>query len=148
MAREKISLIPDELKEVKHIENMIQSGEINKDNFHQLSPIHQQEVNKILFDMAESQINLSQGVSAIEFVLFAYIRIMSKQAKGLALSAEDKKVEEGLNRVLELHQITDGNTSIDDWLFNYMEYAEAASVQILGNRSEHINRKREVTGNI
>lgn len=148
MARERISLVPEEEKEVKQIKSMIESGEINTDNFHELPLELQKEVSRILFEMAESQINLAHGVSALEFVTFAFIRLMQKQVKGLPLSAEDKIIEEKLNRILDLHQITNKETYMDDWLFDYLEYAEAISKDVLKNRKDHIERKKKVIGRV
>ncbi|MBR3118521.1 MAG: hypothetical protein IKF29_04700 [Oceanobacillus sp.] len=148
MVREHISFIPAEKKEQKQIESMIKTGEINHSNYKTLTPGQQEEVNEILFNIAESQITLSQGVSAVEFVLYAHIRLMRKKVEGIALSAQDKKIEEGLQKVLDLHEITTENIAIDDWLFDYMSYAENAAKKILKNREEHVLRKRDVTGQV
>ncbi|CDQ41797.1 hypothetical protein [Virgibacillus salexigens] len=146
MTRERISLISDDDKKMQQLEDRILSGEINKNNYEQLNLTQQNEVNRILFEIAEEKINLSKGVSAVEFVLFAFIRLISKQVNGVAMTAEDKKIEAGLQKVLDLHEIYNENISMEKWLFNYMEYAETAAIKILGNREDHIQRKKGVTG--
>lgn len=148
MARQRISLVSEEVKEIKTIESRIRAGEINAENFDQLSPEEQQEVNRVLFDIAARQVNLAQGLSAVEFVLFAFIRLTNKRVKGLALTAEERKLEEKLQAILDTHEITDEELSINNWLFDYMDYALHAAETILPNRREHIERKKRVTGRI
>lgn len=146
MAREKISLVPDELKEQKQIESMIQSGEINKNNFDKLNSKEQKEVSRVLFQIAANKLKLEQGISAVEFILFSFMRITNKKVSGLPLSAEDKVIEEKLNRILEMHEITNQSMSIKDWLVDYLDYAYDTSEYVLQNRKDHIQRKKHITG--
>lgn len=146
MARERISLVPEEVKTEKQLRSMIETGEITAENFYTLPQEEQRKVKDILFEIAASQINLAQGVSAIEFVLLSYIRIMNKKVNGLALSAEEKMIEEKLEKIYEAHEITNESVSIHDWLFDYLDYAYNTTLQVMKNRKEHISRKKKVTG--
>jgi len=148
MARERISLVSDEIQKEEKIRNDINSGLITKDNYNNLSLEDQEKVNEILFEIAEENINLAQGVSAIEFVLFAYIRLSRKESKGLSLTAEDKLIEKELDEILDTHEITSRNVYKKDWLFDYLAYAQHAANKILQNRKEHIERKKSTTGKV
>lgn len=146
MARELISLVPDKERYELTLEARVLSGEITAENFNELPEEEQKYVNSILFKMASDQIEPNQGTSAIEFILFAFMRITNKKVNGIGLTAEDREIEEGLNRILQSHQITNSQTFKKDWLFDYMQYAEVKSTEFLKNRLEHIERKKQVTG--
>lgn len=148
MPRQRISLVPEEVKQEKTIEAKIQSGEINATNFSTLTLEEQAQVNKILFNMASKKVVPNQGASALEFTLFAFMRIMTKKMNGMSLTADEKEIETGLNNIMNLHEITNTNLAKSDWLFDYMAYAEAKAVEILANREEHITRKQQVTGQV
>lgn len=146
MARERISLVPEEVKKEVTLESRIRSGEINAENFSHLSPEEQSQVNSILFKMASSKIDPNQGASALEFVLFGFIRIMNKKVNGLALTEDEKEIEASLGRITGMHEMTNSAVAKADWLFDYMQYAEVKSAEFLQNRKEHIERKTQVTG--
>lgn len=146
MARERISLVPEEVKKEVTLESRIRSGEINAENFSLLSPEEQSQVNSILFKMASSKIDPNQGASALEFVLFGFIRIMNKKVNGLALTEDEKEIEASLDRITGMHEMTNPEVAKADWLFDYMQYAEVKSAEFLQNRKEHIDRKTQVTG--
>lgn len=148
MARQRINLVPDDEKEEFVLTQQILNEEINTDNFNQL-PIEQQEkVKQILFKMAANKIEPNMGASVLEFIVFAFMRIAYKKIKGLSLTSEDKKIEAFLERIFNLHEITNDDIYMKDWLFNYLEYAETKAVKILENRQEHIKRKKKIVGNI
>lgn len=146
MARERISLIPDEVRSELTLEARIRSGEINPGNFNELSQEEQEKVNGLLFKMASEKIEPNQGLSAIEFILMGHLRIIAKKVDGLALSEDDIAVEESLNRIMAMHEITNPDMAKADWLFDYMQYAEVKSAAFLQNRKEHIARKAQITG--
>jgi hypothetical protein len=146
MARQRFSLVPDEVKQELILESKIRNGEINPDNFHQLTPEEQKKVQEILFRIASDKVNPNIGASTLEFVVFAFMRIAYKQLKGLALTAEDQEIKESLERIMQMHQITNDNISKQDWYFDYMKYAEEKAQAILKNREEHIERKRQIMG--
>jgi hypothetical protein len=148
MARQRISLVPDEVKQKATIEARIRSGEINPENFSTLSPEEQVQVNEILFKMASEKIEPNQGLSAVEFVLFGFMRIMNKKANGMALTEDELAIEASLNRISAMHDITNTSKAKSDWLFDYMGYAELKSAEFLNNRKEHIRRKQQVTGTV
>ncbi len=146
MAREKVRLVSDEDLKEKEIRNMISREEINQNNFDDYPEEIKRKVKEILFKTASEKVSLPQGLSSLEFVLLSYIRIMNKKVKGLALSAEDKKIESSLNRILEMHEITSSQILIDDWLFDYMHYAEKITEEVLDNRKNHYSLKKHIIG--
>ena len=146
MARQRISLVSEEVKQSLNLESRIRSGEINADNFSDLPSAEQSEVNNILFNMASEKINPNQGASAIEFTLFGFMRIMTKKVQGMSLSEDEKNIEETLNRMMMFHELSNPSVRKSEWLFDYMAYAEKKEKEILGNRKEHITRKQQVTG--
>lgn len=148
MARQRISLVPDEVKKQETLESRILSGEINASNFAELSPEDQKQVNQILFKMASEKVDPNVGVSSLEFLIFAFMRIANKKLNGIPLNSEDLIIQESLNQILEMHEITNDNISKENWLFDYMAYAVANAEQILENRKEHIQRKQQVTGKV
>jgi hypothetical protein len=148
MARQRFSLVPDEVKQELVLESKIRNGEINPENFHQLTPEEQKKVHEILFKIASDKVNPNIGASVLEFVVFAFMRIMNKKVNGLALTAEDLEIKKSLDRIMEMHQITNDNISKQDWYFDYMAYAEEKAQAILQNREEHVNRKRQVIGEV
>jgi hypothetical protein len=148
MARTRMSLISEEAQQEAILEQKIRTGELHADNFNQLSPEDQEKVNIILFKIASETINPNKGASVLEFVLFAYMRLMNKKMNGEYLNSEDVGIQDSLNRILAEHEITNTNIYRADWLFDYMDYAEYQAQEILKNRKEHIERKKSVTGQI
>ncbi len=146
MARQKISLVSDDVKREVSLESRIRSGEINPDNFKDLSEEEQYQVNAILFKIASNEIEPNHGVSTLEFIMFAFMRIMMKKVNGLSLSADEKEIEQSLQNIMNMHQITNTKVRKSDWLFDYMGYAEAKSQEFLANRERHIERKKNTTG--
>ena len=146
MARERITLVPDEVKEKMDLEGRILSGEITAENFNELTPEEQTEVNALLFKMASEKIEPNQGSSTLEFVLFGFMRVAMKRMNGMSLTEDEKEIEEGLKRIMSMHQITDTTLYKSEWLFDYIGYAEMKAAEILRNRKEHIDRKQQVTG--
>lgn len=147
MAVERIELISDQEKTAINIRASIQDGTINKDNFDQLDEKTQSVVKDILFTMSTEKIDSSEGASTLEFILMAFIRIANKKMNGRSLNSEDVKIEEALNTILQMHEITNG-TPRKKWLFDYMGYAQYKTMQFLNNRKEHIIRKMKVTGKV
>lgn len=148
MARQHISFLSDEQKQVISLEARIQSGEITSENFSELSETEQTQVHKILFDMAAEKVNPNKGASALEFTLFAFMRVMTKKVQGMSLTEDEKQIDESLTRIMGLHQITNDAVSKSQWDLDYMRYAETKALEILSNRKEHLSRKQEVIGNL
>lgn len=146
MARERISLIPEAVQEERSIESKIRSGEINPEIFATLPPEEQSKINGILFKMASSGIDSNQGVSALEFITLSSIRLLFKMVNHQGLTDDDMKIKASLDRIFKQHELLNSDVSMEDWLFDYMGYAEYKSGEILNNRKEHIERKIEVTG--
>lgn len=146
MARERILLVPEETMEEKLIESRIKSGEINPEVFATLSQEEQSKINAILFKMASSGIDSNQGVSALEFITLASIRLLFKMVEHQGLTDDDLKIKESLNRIFQQHELLNSDVAMEDWLFDYMGYGEHKSAEILRNRKQHIERKLEVTG--
>lgn len=148
MARQRISLVNEEVKQELNLEAKIKSGEINAENFATLTADDQAKVNKTLFKMASDKINPNQGASVLEFTLFAFMRIMTKKVNGMSLTADEKEMETSLNNIMNLHEMTNTEVAKADWLFDYMGYAELKAGEILQNRKDHIARKQQVTGQV
>ena len=148
MAVQRFNLLPEEEQKKEDLVSKIKRGEINPDNFSELPEGEQEKVNDILFDMASSQIDSNEGASTLEFILMSFIRIAYKKMNNVSLNSEDVKVEESLRRILNMHQITNEKVAMKDWLFDYMSYAEYKTAQFLQNREEHIERKKNVTGEV
>lgn len=148
MARERIVLISEEVKKEVTLESKIRSGELDFEKYKTLPDEEKKTVIEMLFKLASEKIDPHQGNSTLEFILFGFMRLMNKKVKGLSLTQEDKSIEESLNRILEMHDITNMNKLRSDWLFNYMGYAEKKSEEILQNRQEHVHRKTRITGKV
>lgn len=146
MARERIALVADEVKREDDIRRQIETGEMNPEVYATLSDDEKTAVSNILFEMSSEKIEPNQGTSALEFILFAFMRITNKKLAGMSLTAEDQEVEDALQTILGNHQITDDTTPKADWLFDYMSYAQAKSAEFLQNRAEHIDRKKSTIG--
>ena len=146
MARERIVLIPEEEQEERVIEAKIKSGEINPETFSGMSATDQSKVNGILFKIASSGIDSNQGVSALEFITLSSIRILFKLVEKRGLTEDELKMKTSLDRIFKQHELLNDEVAMADWLFDYMGYAEFKSAEILKNRKDHIERKKEVTG--
>ncbi|MCD7910940.1 hypothetical protein KC480_05295 [Bacillus velezensis] len=148
MPRERVVLISDEVKKEVALESQIKSGELDFNKYSTLPEEEKKKVMEILFKIASEKVDPHQGNSALEFILFGFMRIINKQVKGLSLTQEDKNIEESLNRIFEMHDITNKNKLRSEWLFDYMGYAEKKSEEILQNRQDHVLRKTRITGNV
>jgi hypothetical protein len=148
MARQRFSLIPEDTKQEVILESKIRNGEIHADNFHELDPEEQKLVQKILFKMASEKVEPNIGASCLEFVLFAFMRLMHKQWNGIPFNEDDKAIQESLQRIMNMHQITNYQIPKQDWFFDYMAYAEEKAREILKNREEHVQRKLQVIGEV
>lgn len=148
MARQRISLIPDEqLKEIT-LRQQIGTGEMTPEIFAQLDPDEKRQVDGILFKMASEKVEPNQGISVLEFVVFGFIRIMTKKISGIGLSEDEMEIEKGLQAIMKIHEVTNDSVPRKDWLFDYMQYAEAKAIEILNNRREHIERKKQTIGQV
>jgi hypothetical protein len=148
MARERISLIPEEMKQQLSLEQRIINGDINPDNIQILSVEEQKQVGEVLFKIASEKVEPNQGTSALEFILFAFMRIMMKKVNGQALTSEDRQIEQELNNIINMHELSSGKVARSNWLFDYMGYAQLKANEFLRNREEHIERKKKVMGNV
>jgi hypothetical protein len=147
MARERISLVPDEVKREQVLKQQLLDGEMTPEVFQTLDPEEQGLINEILFKISSEKIEPNQGISALEFILMSFIRITNKKVNGMSLTAEDQAVEDSLNRILAMHEITN-ETPKASWLFDYMAYAEYKSQEFLNNRKEHVERKKKTIGEV
>ncbi len=148
MGRERITLITEAEATKVNYRKQIESGEMNPEEYNALSKEEQLIVTDVLFEMSSEKISPNQGTSALEFILFAFIRITNKKISGISLSPEDIEIEEQLKRITMNHQITSDNVSKNEWLFDYLSYAEYKSAQFLENRKEHIARKISAIGEV
>jgi len=148
MAREKFSLITEEERKEAAIRAKIKNGQINPEVYATLPEEEKTMISNILFKMASDRAEPNVGVSTIEFVLMAFIRLTTKKLSGMSLNAEDKEIEAALNRIYSMHQITDGKTPKSEWLFDYLEYAEYNASKLLQNRQEYVKQKMRLLGEV
>lgn len=146
MARQRFQLTSNETLEKQQILHGIQSGTFSKEDFNDLSPEKQKEVNDLLFELSASGINLFHGTSALEFIVISALRIMFRYKENTPLSEDDRMLESFLEDILKRHELGNSDVASADWLFDYLSYAKFKTDQILLNREEHIERKRKVTG--
>jgi hypothetical protein len=146
MSRERISLVPDEVKHDLTIRQQILTGEMTPEKFATLSEAEKAQINEILFKIASEKVEPNVGVSVLEFILFGFMRIMVKKMSGETLTEEDQEIEASIDRIMTGHEITNGVTPKANWLFDYMMYAEYNATKLLENRLEHINRKKTTIG--
>ena len=145
MARERFNLISDQEKEVQDLRTAIKEGVITKENFEKYDTATQEKIKNILFEISTENIDANEGASTLEFILMSFLRIAMKKMDGEPLEAEDLIIEDELRTIMRLHDITNG-TARSQWLFDYMSYAQYKTSQFLSNRKEHIERKKNVTG--
>ncbi|WP_067923557.1 hypothetical protein [Alicyclobacillus shizuokensis] len=147
MAREVFSLVSDEVRQETVLRYQILNGQITPEVYATLDPDTQAKINKILFDIASEKSDPNIGASCLEFVLFTFMRLMLKRLNGEAFTDEDMGIQEGLNQILAMHEITNG-TPRSEWLFDYLLYTQAKAQDFLQNRKEHIERKKAVIGDV
>lgn len=148
MPRERITLIDESTNHELVLRQKILSGKITPEIFEKMPPEEQKKVMNILFQISSEKVEPHVGVSTLEFIVFAFMRLMYKRIHGMSLTAEDMQIEKDLKDILEMHQITNLDVSRKDWDFDYMQYAKAQSSRILNNRKQHVERKRNVTGHV
>lgn len=144
MAVERIQLVPDEVLKKETIKEKVLKGEITKENFDDLSEDEQEKVKDILFDMASEEINLFHGVSSLEFILMGTLRVINKQMNNIALTETDEYIKDTLSRITEKHELSNTNFAKEDWLMDYMAYAEGNATKILENRMNYLSQKRSI----
>jgi hypothetical protein len=147
MARQRITLVPDEVKQETNLREQILTGEMTPEVFATLSPEEQAKVNEVLFKIASEKVDPNKGASALEFILFAFMRLVNKKLNNLSLNQEDLEVQDALNQILAMHEITN-ETPKANWLFDYMSYAQAKAQEFLENRREHVQRKLSTIGEV
>lgn len=144
MTVQKIQLVPDEILNEQNLKERVMRGEITKDNYETLSEKEQNKVKDILFDIASENVNIYHGASSLEFILIGALRIIKREMNGLPLTETDLEIKESLDRILEMHELGNENSSKENWLMDYMGYAEAKSKKFLDNRKNYINSKRSI----
>ncbi|SFJ65880.1 hypothetical protein SAMN02799624_05422 [Paenibacillus sp. UNC496MF] len=148
MARERISLVPEEVKTEATLRSKIESGELNAESYAVLPADEQELVNKILFDIAAEKVNPAVSASILEFTLFSFMRVVMKRLDGMSLTAEDEEVLAGIKTVMGTHEITNGQTLKANWLFDYLGYASENAKAILANRADYIQKKKNIIGRV
>ena len=144
MAVERIQLVPDEVLKKETIKEKVLKGEITKENFDDLSEAEQEKVKDILFDMASEEINLFHGVSSLEFIMMGALRIMNKEMNNVSLTETDLYIKETLQRIMKKHELSNTDFAKEDWLMDYMAYAEGNATKILENRMNYLSQKRSL----
>lgn len=146
MAKERIQLVSDEVLLKTTLKAKLKSGEYTKEDYQKATQEEQRLVKDLLFDIAIEPVNPHHGASAIEFILFAGLRLMMKHHDGTGFTDEDFKIQEQLREVLAIHELSNGNVDKKDFLFDYLDYAKFVAQGVLGNREAHIHRKVAITG--
>lgn len=146
MAKERIQLVTDEVLKKTTLRAQLKNGKYSKEDYEKADPTEQRLVKDLLFDIAIEPVNPHHGASAIEFIVFAGLRLMMKKHDGVGFTEEDFKIQDQLRDILSIHELSNGEVNKDDFLFDYLDYAKYVAVGVLDNRESHIKRKVAITG--
>lgn len=146
MAKERIQLVSDEVLKKTSLRAELKNGTYTKEDYAKADAAEQRLVKDLLFDIAIEPINPHHGASAIEFIVFAGLRLMMKHHDGTGFTEEDFKIQEQLRDVLAIHELSNGEVNKEDFLFDYLDYAKFVAVDVIGNRGNHIARKVAIIG--
>ena len=146
MGKERIQLVSDEVLKKTSLRAELKNGTYTKEDYAKADAAEQRLVKDLLFDIAIEPVNPHHGASAIEFMVFAGLRLMMKHHDGTGFTEEDFKIQEQLREVLAIHELSNGEVDKEDFLFDYLEYAKFVASGVLENRQQHIERKVAITG--
>lgn len=146
MGKERIQLVSDEVLKKASLRAELKNGGYTKEDYEQADATEQRLVKDLLFDIAIEPVNPHHAASAIEFMVFAGLRLMMKHHDGVGFTEEDFKIQEQLRELLSIHELSNGEVDSEDFLFNYLAYAKFVATGVLDNREQHIARKVAITG--
>lgn len=146
MAKERIQLVSDEVARKTTLRAKLKSGSYTKEDFDQADTVEKGLVKELLFDIAIEPVNPHHGASAIEFMVFAGLRLMMKKFDGVGYTQEDFEIDRQLREILKIHELSSGDVDKADFLFDYLSYAQHVATGVIANREQHIARKVAITG--
>lgn len=146
MAKERIQLVSDEVLKKSSLRGQLKAGSYSKEDYDQAEAEEQRLVKDLLFDIAIEPVNPHHGASAIEFIVFAALRLMMKRFDGVGFTQEEFELEKQLRSIMEIHELSNGNVNKEDFLFDYLSYAKHMAEGVIANREAHIARKVAITG--
>lgn len=146
MAKERIQLVTDEVARKTTLRAKLKNGSYTKEDYEVADDIEKGLVKDLLFDIAIEPVNPHHGASAIEFMVFAGLRLMMRKFDGVGFTEDDFKIEAQLREILKMHELSSGDVDKDDFLFDYLEYAKYMAQGVIHNREQHIARKVAITG--
>lgn len=144
MAVERIQLVANEILEENEIKRKVEMGEIKKENFEEFSPEIQMKIKDILFDEAKKKIDIYHGVSSLEFILMGSLRIMRKEINKIPLTQTEVEIKKAMERITCMHELSNPNSSMEEWEMDYLAYAEANALKVLENRKKYIETKGNI----
>jgi hypothetical protein len=122
----------------------IDAGEINPENFGELTVEEQEIVKLVLFKQYSPKMkDVSVNLSAIEFCLISLAKIVDKTIDKTLLTVEEQDFFNSLITTINLNDMPINDTT--DWRFSYFDY-QFRKVQ--DNRNAYFNEKMNVTGTV
>ncbi|MGF0347775.1 hypothetical protein ACQR3P_29465 [Rhodococcus sp. IEGM1300] len=146
MAKERIQLVSDEVARKTSLRAQLKSGGYTKEDYDKADTVEKGLVKELLFDIAIEPVNPHHGASAIEFMVFAGLRLMMKKFDGVGYTQEDFEIDRQLREILKIHELSNGEVDKADFLFDYLSYAQHVATGVIANREQHIARKVAITG--
>lgn len=140
MARERISLVPEEVLQEEKIRYKIANDLLSNEEFNQLNPEDQNKVKRVLFEMYANPVVAPVAFSGLEFAIFGLGKLFFKLNSGDELTEEERVFYDRFKTFIEKHEIT---MDAGDW---YVSYAEEAMLLTQNNREEYKQKKIGITG--
>lgn len=128
----------------KRIKASIENGELKKDDLSKLTDEEKEMLLEMSFDIYSEAINTHRSLAALEYTLFSAIRILTLKAERKVLNEEDRKIENSLNGILNMHEITNRGLSIEDWSEDYLSYLQEVTLNTMNKRKEFKLLKKQL----
>lgn len=142
MGLERIQLVPDSVIEKDTIKYQIEENLISNEAYQGMTKEYQNKVKEVLFEMYSQPVAAPQALSAIEFMIFGFSKMMFKVIGDNPenLNEEEKGFYELFKGIVNQHEIT---LNPNDW---YMPYVIDKMQKALQNREEYKQKKINITG--
>jgi hypothetical protein len=137
-----INLAPQDKIEKDIIKYKIENDLIENESYNELSNEDQNKVKSVLFEMYSQPVATPQALSAIEFMIFGFSKMMFKIVGDNPenLNEEEKGFYELFKAIVSQHEIT---LNANDW---YLPYVVDKMQKALQNREEYKEKKINITG--
>jgi hypothetical protein len=142
MGFQHFKLVSDSALEKQELEYKIQNNLIDNYAYAGLSEEEQNKVKAVLFEMYSQPVATPQALSAIEFMIFGFSKMMFKiiGENPNNLTEEEKGFYELFKAIVQQHEIT---LNASDW---YLPYVIDKMQKALQNREEYKQKKVNITG--